>query len=50
MIASAGRASGRVSSIVLPVAAHTSSFETQVFVRNPNTFSIDVDVLYYEAN
>ena len=41
---------GRASSIVLPVAAHTSSFETQVFVRNPNTFSIDVDVLYYEAN
>jgi len=41
---------GRASSIVLPVAAHTSSFETQVFVRNPNSFSIDVDVLYYEAN
>jgi hypothetical protein len=41
---------GRASSVVLPVAAHTSSFETQVFVRNPNAFSIDVDVLYYEAN
>ena len=41
--------SGRASSIVLPVAAHTSSFETQVFVRDPNTFSIDVDVLYYET-
>ena len=42
--------SARSSSIVFPVAAKTSSFETEVFVRNPNASSMDVDVLYYEAN
>src|SRR5690348_14877799 len=41
---------GRASSIVFPAVANTSSFATEVFVRNPNTFPIDVDVLYYEAN
>ena len=49
LTASAQATGGRASSIVFPVVAHTSSFETQVFVRNPNTFSIDVDVLYYET-
>ena len=48
--ASAQATAGRASSIVLPVVAKTSSFETERFVRNPNTFAIDVDVLYYEAN
>src|SRR5690349_2189490 len=41
---------GRASSIVFPAVANTSCFATEVFVRNPNTFPIDVDVLYYEAN
>src|SRR5689334_23160718 len=50
LTASAQATGGRASSIVLPDVAHTSSFETTVFVRNANTFSIDVDVLYYEAN
>jgi hypothetical protein len=35
---------------VIPDVAKTTSFETEVFVRNANTFPIDVDVLYYEAN
>jgi hypothetical protein len=41
---------GRSSSIVIPIAAKTGSFETEVWVRNANSASIDVDVLYYEAN
>lgn len=41
---------GFASSIVFPVAAKTTSFDTEVFVRNSNSVSIDVDVLYYEAN
>ena len=41
---------GRSSSIVFPVVAKTGSFETEVWVRNANAVSIDVDVLYYEAN
>ncbi|MEP6657252.1 MAG: hypothetical protein ABJC33_08445 [Betaproteobacteria bacterium] len=40
----------QASSIVFPIAAKTGSFETEVFVRNPNGVSIDIDVLYYEAN
>jgi len=50
LTASAQATGGRASSIVIPDVAHTGSFETTVFVRNANTFSIDVDVLYYEAN
>lgn len=50
LIAHGQATGGRASSIVLPVAAKTGSFETEVFVRNPNTFAITVDVLYYEAN
>lgn len=41
---------GASSSIVIPNAATTSSFETEVFVQNINAFPIDIDVLYYEAN
>jgi len=41
---------GASSSIVFPVAATTSSFETEVFVQNINAYAISVDVLYYEAN
>ena len=50
MSAWAQASSGRASSIVLPTVAKTGSFESEVFVRNPNSASIDVDVLYYEAN
>src|SRR5436190_9726250 len=49
-LASAVATEGASSSIVFPVAATTSSFETVVFVQNINAFAIDVDVLYYEAN
>jgi hypothetical protein len=48
--ASAVTTAGTSSSIVLPVAAKTSSFETEVFVFNRNQYAISVDVLYYEAN
>lgn len=48
--ASAQATAGRASSIVLPVVAKTGSLEAEMFVCNPNTFAIDVDVLYYEAN
>ena len=48
--ASAVTTAGAASSIVLPVAAKTSSFETEVFVFNHNAYVINVDVLYYEAN
>src|SRR3954469_15098616 len=49
-LASAQATEGASSSIVFPVAATTSSFETEVFVQNINGFAIDVDVLYFEAN
>ena len=48
--ASAVTTAGAASSIVLPVAAKTSSFETEVFVFNHNAYAINVDVLYFEAN
>jgi hypothetical protein len=48
-VAAAQATAGRASSIVFPNVAKTGSFETEVFVRNPNSFAIDVDVLYYEA-
>lgn len=43
---------GRSSSLVIPIAAKTASFETEVWVRSPssNPDPIEVDVLYYEAN
>jgi hypothetical protein len=41
---------GASSSIVFPLVAKTSSFETEVFVQNPNAQAISIDVLYYEAN
>lgn len=42
--------SGASSSIVFPVVAKTSSFETEIFVLNRSSVAIEVDVLYYEAN
>jgi len=48
--AAAQGTAGRSSSIVIPVAAKTSSFETETWVRNPNSATLEVDVLYYEAN
>jgi hypothetical protein len=44
--------SGRASSVVIPVVAKTTSFESEVFVRNPadGANTIDVDVVYFEAN
>ena len=48
--ASAVTTAGASSSIVIPAAAKTSSFETEVFVFNHNNYPINVNVLYYEAN
>jgi hypothetical protein len=49
-VAQAQATSGAASSIVLPVAANTASFETEVFVRNPGDAGIQLSVLYYVAN
>src|SRR5262245_9636271 len=35
--------------IVVPVVAQTSSYNTEVFVRNPNSAPITVNVKFYEA-
>ena len=40
---------GSGSVIVIPVVAQTSSYSTEVFVRNPNAFSITLNVKFYEA-
>lgn len=50
--ASAQATAGRASSIVIPTAVKTASYETEVFVRNPGNgpATLEVDVLYYEAN
>jgi hypothetical protein len=40
---------GRASSIIIPDAAKTASFDSEVWVRNPSSTAIDVDVLFYEA-
>jgi len=37
-------------SIVVPVVAHTASFDTEVYVRNASAAAIDVDVRFDEAD
>ena len=40
---------GAGSVIVIPVVAQTSSYATEIFVRNPNAASITLNVKFYEA-
>jgi hypothetical protein len=36
--------------MVVPVVAHTSSFRTEVYIRNSDATDLTVDVKFYEAN
>jgi hypothetical protein len=46
--AQATAAAGSV--VVVPVVAETSSYTTEVIVRNPGTAAINVNIKFYEAN
>lgn len=35
---------------VIPVVVKSSSYESEIFVRNPNNTSLQIDVKFYEAN
>ena len=37
-------------SVIVPVVAHTASFETEIYVRNAGAAAIDVDVRFDEAD
>lgn len=37
-------------SVIVPVVAHTASFETEVYVRNAGAAAIDIDVRFDEAD
>jgi hypothetical protein len=48
-LAIANTTAGAASVMVIPIAAQTASYSTEVFVRNPQTVPITLNVKFYEA-
>lgn len=46
----ASTTAGAGSVLVIPVVAQTASYESEIFVRNPNDTPLQVTVKFYEAN
>ncbi len=46
----ANTTAGAGSVQVIPVVVKSSSYESEIFVRNPNNVALQVDVKFYEAN